>query len=153
MAVNRGLYRGAIPQITWGPGFANPLTFAQPLDEATCYEVPRDTARRTDGLTGTADGWSHGMRGLLEGTVRRIPMVDTAGVTGWEGAAGWDAFLASARDAQPFRFYPDLTGAPATYWTCLLADDVAPGHDEEPTRHRRLTLRMWQADQSPFVGY
>lgn len=154
MTILRGIYRGLRPQITWGASFANTLVFAQPLDNATCYSRDTVEAQRVAARNFESDGFAYGSRGILTGMVRRIPRVDTGSVTGWEGATGWDAFLAWARDAQPFRWYPDIVGNPSLYWTCYFADDEDPeGHDEEITRHRTLTLTMRQADDAWFEGY
>jgi hypothetical protein len=153
MSVNRGSRRGLIPKITWGASFANTLTFAQPLDRAITYDVPKDGSTRSESLDGTAeDGWTYKHRGILEGDARRIPYTTTGGITGWEGTAGWDAFLIWALDTNAFRFYPAATDT-ATYLTCYLADHTIDDVDEEITRHRRVKLRMRTTTDDVITGY
>lgn len=152
---NNGIYRGTVPKIAWGTGFADTLTFAQPLDVANCYSgSPAGWEPVTvEAVNGERDGWAHATFEFLEGVVKRIPRVDTGGVTGWEGATGWDAFLAWARDANPFRFYPDASAG--TYWEVLLWAPLEEGqHEEAWSRHRelRIVMRMVAAD-TLFVGY
>jgi hypothetical protein len=152
---NNGVYRGTTPKITWGAAFANTITFAQPLDVANCYSGPPAgwEPQLIDAANGERDGWLHATFEFLEGVAKRIPRVDTGGITGWEGATGWDAFFAWARDANVFRFYPDATDT--EYWEVLLWAPLEDGqHDEAISRHRelRFVMRMVAAD-TLFTGY
>lgn len=150
MTVNRGIYRGLIPKITWGAAFANTLGFAQALDDAVSYGEPEETSI-LDAKNGEADGWTLGRREYLRGIVHRIPRVTAGSVTGWEGAAGWDAFLAWARANNPFRFYPDAGGG--TYRLSYLEAPVDEGHAEEINRYRSIEIVIAAADDLPFLGY
>lgn len=149
MTVNRGIYRGVLPKITWGAAFANTIVFARPLDDPVSWPEPVD-ASATPCKNGEEDGWTHGDRWFLSGRVRRVPRVDTAGVTGWEGATGWDAFLAWARDEQAARFYPDAAGG--TFFLVYVLQPEA-GHEEEISRHRQFELVLQSADNAEIAGY
>jgi hypothetical protein len=146
------LLRGKTPRITWGAGFANGLVFDRALDLARPYPVDVEGSEGATGADGSAAGWSYRERFVLAGTVRRIPRVDTAGVTGWEGATGWDAFLAWARDANAFRFIPDA-GALGVFWLCRLVSPREGPHGEEINRMKTLDLVIRKVDNTPFEGY
>jgi hypothetical protein len=148
-----GAYRGLTPRITWGAGYANALVFFGRFDAVIGF--PREFGESTHDLTlgGDGVGYTWPEHSILSGIVRRIPRVDTAGVTGWEGATGWDAFLTSwARDYQPFRWIYDAT-VPGTYTEVFLVEPMNGPPEEEPNRWKRLPLSMRRRDGLAWSGY
>lgn len=145
--------RATLPKILWGAAFANTLNVAQPLDSAVSYPVPREGSEWNQGPSGVRDAWIIGDDQRLTGDVRWIPTADVASpaATGWDGAAGWRAFLQWARGARVFRFFPDA--ALAAYVEAYLIDPMQgePGLEEDGSRSLRITIES--ADGSAFDGY
>ena len=151
MSVNRGIYRGLTPKITWGTSFPNTLVLDRALDDAMSYGDVVEPTSILPCENGEVEGCSAGWREYLTGIVHRIPRLTTNGITGWEGATGWDEFLAEAREGEQFRFYPDATSG--TYFLCELAEETEEGHDEETNRYRMIRLTIRTVDNSPITGY
>jgi hypothetical protein len=132
--------------------FANALTCAYPFDEAMSYSPPAEGSEMVFLPNGEADAWDTGERHVLEGAIRWIPQEDTVTpvATGWDGTAGWRAFLSWARRGNPFWFCPDATDL-STGWTVYLQApwDEKPDTEADMTRAVRLTLRGLAA----FSGY
>lgn len=147
-------YTNAVPRITWGAAFANSLVFYGKLDRAG--SMPRskvDDEFPDVGVDGGAVGASYGEEYCLIATVRRIPRVDTGGITGWEGATGWNAFLYWAKDANAFRFIYDQSSL-GVYTLCYLVEPRRGPYGEEVNRYKQIegfTIR--RADGLPFEGY
>lgn len=145
--------RGTIPKIEWGSGFANTITFAVTLDRSITYPLRRAGSVRREFTSGVRDAWSMGTSQILEGTVRRIPIADTGGITGWDGATSWRAALEWMQDDNIFKWYPDA-GA-GTVYTCYLLEptEVPSQFLETGYQKRGLFIRMRTDDDSPFLGY
>lgn len=143
------------PKIVWGAGYASTLSLGTALDGAKAYSKPREGSETAQTVSGVEDAWVTGYDQYLEGDVRWIPI--TAGVTaqgtsmsGWDGTAGFRAFLEWAWAKNKARFYPDATAG--AYLECyLVAPTEAPDLEDDFTRKLRLVLRT--ADGSPFTGY
>ncbi|HRN54414.1 MAG TPA: hypothetical protein PK788_13035 [Gemmatimonadaceae bacterium] len=103
--------RGIRPFIVWGSAFPQErLIFGWPLDDAIAYSLPRNGSEFIVLPSGVTDAWLTGHDSILAARVRSIPRVDELlprPATGWEGAAGWDAFLRWAREGGAFTLYPD----------------------------------------------
>lgn len=106
-------YRPIRPRIRWGsgsPGYTNELIFRTPLDEAVAWGEPSVGSAFAVAPSGVEDAWLEAYEYFLAGAARHIPTADVVSLppaTGWEGAAGWDALLAWAREKNLLRFYPD----------------------------------------------
>lgn len=123
--------RAAAPWILWGPGYENVLRIAY-FDNANSWSDPRDGYEVITGPSGAADAWWAGEDHKLAGDARWIATGDTLDpwATGWDGPAGWHAFLSSARRMEPFRVLPDPRNL---YASPLLSTDadgngVCDGH-------------------------
>ena len=146
-------YTNATPRILWGAGFANSLVFYGKLDRANT--MPRDVIETTAlvGVDGGAVGESYGERSCLTGTVRRIPRVDEAGISGWEGALGWVAALTWMRDANAFRWVYDQLSLGA-YRLAYLVEPRKGPYGEEVNRYKQLSgLIIRSADGAAWDGY
>jgi hypothetical protein len=145
--------RATLPKITWGTSYANTLSIGYPLDQASTWSEPREGSEQAVAPSGEVDAWTVGTDEYLAGSVRWIPTSTTADpvATGWDGATGFSAFLAWARDMNAFRFYPDATSG--TYFDAVLVEPLKgePGLEEDGCRTLRIKIRS-TAD-SPFTGY
>ena len=138
------------PRITWGSSFANVLTIGYPLDDFRAYSSARDGSEFIEGMSGIRDAWIIGHNYFLEGTVRWIPASDSATQTGWNGVTGWRAFLESARQMIPFRFYPNASTG--TYYTSYLVEPIDGMHAVEIDGTRSLRLKITNSSGS-YDGY
>ena len=135
-----------------GSIFASILTCAYPLDEAMAYPRPAEGSQMVLLPSGAVDGWDAGEVHLLSGVVRWIPREDTVtpAATGWDGTAGWRAFLSWARRGNQFWVCPDASDL-STGWTATLEApfDQPPTLEPDMTRALALVLRGTAA----FEGY
>lgn len=145
--------RASIPKITWGAGFVNTLTFGQPLDSAVSYPLPREGSEWAQGSSGERDAWLQGDDQRLQGVVRNIPTADSADpvATGWDGVAGWAAFLSWARAMNPFRWYPDRDLA--AFHTCYLVEPLQGAPTQEENGDRQLAIEIEDTSGTAFTGY
>lgn len=145
-------YRFKTPKITWGAAFANTLNIGFPLDSVKAYDEPRAGSAFDRCTSGVEDAWITGTDYLLTAEVRYIPQVDVATplATGWDGATGFRALLAWARNKSQVRFFPDA--ASGTYLLCYLADPMQGPPDFETDGTRKLTVTL-RNTTSPFDGY
>jgi hypothetical protein len=148
--------RGTRPKITWGTAFANTLTFGVQIDDALNYSLPRDGSDWVQAPSGVEDAWIAGNDQVLEARVRWVPIADTVtpvAATGFDGAAGWRAFLEWARDKNVFRFYPDA--AQTAFLPCYLVEPITDHGQalEKGYKHRSIALKMRTSDGSAFTGY
>jgi hypothetical protein len=136
---------GKLFKITWGAAFANTLLPAYPLDKATAYAEPKEGQETVKLGSGVEDAWALTEDQVLEGDVRWLTMAE------WDGATGWRAFLAWARQKNVFRFYPDKDSG--TYYSCYIQEPTAgpPTLEDDMTRSVHLKLRT--SDDSPITGY
>lgn len=91
----------------------------QILDNATSYSEPRKGSVVSQAESGIEDAWTLGTDYYFEADWRFIPTTSptfpvSAGTapfltTGWDGAAGFRAFLEHVRDKFTFFFFPDGT--------------------------------------------
>jgi hypothetical protein len=136
------------------------LEFWGPLAQARAWSQPGPGSEVLEIESGEEDAWVEdgpdGMDQLLDGVVQYIPAEDGIKpdglpVSGWNGPAGWDAFLRYARDGGAFDYYPDREDD-TTRWACQL---VAPlsGAPADANQLRRLTLRMRRLDGLRFPGF
>lgn len=142
-------YRAKRPKILWGASFANTLSFGYPLDSVKAGDEPRAGSSVDQAPSGVEDAWTVGTDYVLAASVRYIPQTDTASpvATGWDGATGFRAFLAWARDKNLVRFYPDKDAG--TFIDCYLVEPMTgqPELEEDGTRVLALKLR------SPSVSF
>lgn len=118
-----------IPKITWGSSFANTLAFNGLADNAVSYSKPMKGSVKIQYESNEEDAWTVDTEYFIEFDIRHIPTNNLSGsfvATGWDGTTGVRAFLESARDANTFRFYPDVSGS-----TFLVSRLVSP-YDEAP---------------------
>jgi len=142
------------PQITWEAAFANQLDFGYPLDNAVSYSQDREGSEWVQGPSGVEESWLLGVDDYLAADVRWIPTADTTNpvATGWDGATGWRAFLAWARDmANPFRFFPDKDLGGFTLSTLVTPREGEPGLESDGTRRFRFVIR--NSAGNPYTGY
>lgn len=132
--------------------FADLLAIAYPLDEAVSFPVPQEGSQMVFVPSGEADGWDAGEMHILEGVIRWIPREDTVtpAATGWDGDAGWRAFLSWARRGNPFWYCPDASDL-STGWTMYLEGpfNEAPTIEADMTRAVRVRFRS----TVPIEGY
>lgn len=147
--------RGMVPQITWGPSWANVIGFRFPFDDVITYGEPREGSEVVQGASGVEDSWMLTDDNVFEGTWRWIPQVTTLGATGFDTATiGVRLFLSWARAKNPFRFYPNLSGEPTVFFLCYLVEPMIGGVEMEPDRiSRRIRVKFRTVDQAPFDGY
>ena len=104
--------------------------------------------------SGIEDNWNMGTDQILEGTVRRIPIVDTGGITCWDGATGWRAAIEWMQDANVFRWIFDQNDLPTFQTMYLIEPSEEPSQFlESGYRTRGLTLKMRSSDDTPITGY
>lgn len=147
-------YFNTIPQITWGAGFANLVSFGEPLDTPLSYGVPREGSEWAQGSSGDRDAWITGEDHRLRALVHRIPGTNTVTppATGWDGATGWREFLAWARGMNAFRFYPNKDDA-GTFLTCYLIAPLREPPTQEDDGTRSIEIELESTDGSAFTGY
>ena len=145
-------YRQKAPKITWGASFANTLSIAYPLDAVTAGDEPRTGSSFDRSVSGVEDGWITGVDYLLTAEIRWIPQVDTAVplATGFDGTTGVRAFLAWARQKNPFRWFPDA--ASGTFITAYLAEPMQGVPTAESDGSRKLTV-TFRNTTTPWDGY
>lgn len=139
-----------IPKVVWN---ANDLDIGYPLDNAVSYGEPVEGSDLVVAPSGARDVWIPRTREILVGDVRWIPTTDTTDpvATGWDGAAGWAAFLAYARKGSSFDFYPDRSST-----TSIASYLLEPFRGEPPIESdgsRRLRLMIESVDGSAYTGY
>ena len=124
--------------------FFNTVSFGYPLDNVTAGDEPRAGSVFDRSTSGVEDAWITGTDYLLTADFRWIPQVYNGAATGWDDAAGVRAWLASARQKLPYRFYPDATSG--TFILCTLAEPMQgiPTSESDGTRkltatHRNIT--------------
>jgi hypothetical protein len=151
--------RGRIPRILWGAGFANTLQAGWPLDSALSYSEPRPGFARSTTTAGGEDSWSYGDFFFLSGVwvgVRPSAYVGGFGgrtVTGYDGATGWQAFLAWARLGNTFRFVFD-DAVPGTFRECVLVEPMKGDGELDTTDYsRRIPLVMRSNTNAAFTGF
>jgi hypothetical protein len=107
--------------------------------------------------SGLEDAWAppDAYDGLLSGDVVGIPAVDGVNqwgpVTGWNGPAGWRAFLEDARRGGVFQFYPDRD-AP-DFFLAHLVEPMRGAPTEAPALTRGLPFVIRTADGTTPAGY
>lgn len=133
--------------------FPSTLQLGYPLDNATAYPEPREGSEWVQASSGEEDSWLLGDEQLVEGLARWIPSADTADpvATGWDGAAGWAAFLSWARAKNVFRFFPDA--AVASYHSCTLVEPLQGPPALEEDGSRQVLLRLRDTGGVAFTGY
>lgn len=131
----------------------NTLSFGYPLDSAVSYPEPREGSEWAQAPSGVEDAWDGGADELLEGDARWIPTVNTTDpvATGWDGAAGWAAFLTWARKKNALRLYPDRDSA--SFVDCYLVEPMQGAPSTEDDGSRALRLKLRSTDGSAFTGY
>jgi hypothetical protein len=146
-------YRITRPAIRWGAGFANLLQLGYALDNVRAGDEPRAGSTVDQAPSGVEDAWTTGVDYVLSADVRWIPRADTAApaATGWDGAAGFRAFLAWARDKNLVRWYPDVTDA-ATFIDSYLVEPMQGQGDNESDGTRRIPLKL-RNSSTPYNGY
>lgn len=145
--------RGLVPRIAWGAGFTNSLVFGWPLDEAKAYSLPRPPYEVEVSPGGVETAWLTAHNQMLDGVVRWIPGVDTGGVTGWDGATGWRAFLEWARAKNQFRFIPNQAVLGTFFLATLHAPLEESGVENEDDFTRRFRISIRRVDDQPITGY
>lgn len=138
------------------------LYFGYPADAAIAGPVLRPRSRRFASGAGTEYGQRTQVIDRLQLEARWVPRLDgltPAGhsVTGWEGASGWEAYLASAWSGTVFWFYPDQEDLVTTYPCTLEQPRPFGGGGEppfqlEPDGTRRIPLVI-RSLSGPFLGY
>lgn len=90
------------PEIRWGTGYDNVLSFAHPavLDNTVSWRQPAPGSRFTRNGAGVSDAWINKRDFLLAGTARHFKPAS------W-GGPGLQDFLDWASDGNTFRFLPD----------------------------------------------
>lgn len=141
-----------IPVGAGGGIFERILQLGYPLDEAIAYDRPAEGSRKAFLPSGVSDAWDAGTAYLLDGVVRWIPRDDVVSpaATGWDGVAGFRAFLEHARRGNQVWFCPDVTDL-STGWSVFLEApyDEPPSLEPDMTRAVRVSLR----GTVPFDGY
>jgi hypothetical protein len=145
-------YRAKLPKILWGPGLANVLNVGYPLDNVKTGHELREGSSIDRAPSGSEDTWKVGTDYLLSADITWIPKDNTAAplATGWDGAAGFDAFLEWARDKNVMRFYPDAAGG--AFVDCILAEPMKGQGDLETDGTRRVSVILRRTD-ARFDGY
>jgi hypothetical protein len=145
-------YRTKVPKILWGAAFANTLAIGYWLDNTAAGDEPRPGSEVVQAPSGIEEAWTIGTDFLLTGEVRYIPPTDTATpvATGWDGATGFRAFLAWARDKNVIRFYPDATAG--TSIDCYLVEPMTGQAAPEADGTRRVVLKL-RNTTTAFDGY
>jgi hypothetical protein len=137
------------------PIITNTLEFGYPLRQARSWTAPSEGSDRVRYPSGEERAWIDEEDGLLEGTVFHIPAEDDetsfAPISGWNGAAGWQAFLEYAWAGNPFAFWRNraVSGSALTCQLLAPRDPPQPG----PAGTRRLTLRLRTTNTGRFGGY
>lgn len=149
--------RGKIPRILWGAGFANTLQAGWPLDAATTFSLPKPGFARSTTTGGTEDAWSYGDFHYLTGAVVGIrptafPGYQGRTVTGYDGATGWQAFMAWARTGNTLRFIPD-DAVPGTFKECVMVQPMDSDGDTDPNDYSRRILFTFRSNSTPFTGF
>jgi len=151
--------RTKIPQVTWGVDFANVLKWGRPAGDVRAWSEPHRLTEVTVNNDRTRDGWVFGHRHLLAMTCYLIPPEDATlelhgfVQTGWDGPAGWEAFLRWCRGKDEVRVFPDSTLS--RYYTCYLQEPMKGGveHGQVPLyRQVRLTWRV-TSFTTPVIEY
>lgn len=142
-----------IPKITWS---GNTLEFGYPMDAAVSYGEPQEGSQLAVAPSGVRDSWIVRTEPRLAATVRWIPTSDVtstghAPFTGWDGSAGWRAFLDYARGGDSFEFFPDRGSG--TSITSYLVEPWRgePGQERDGTRNLRLVIAS--ASTTQYTGY
>ena len=145
-------FRAKRPKILWGSGFANTLSFGYPLDNVVAGDEPRAGSSVDQAPSGVEDAWTVGTDYVLSADVRYIPQADTVSptATGWDGATGFRAFLAWARDKNLVRFYPDKDAG--TFIDSYLVDPMTGQGSLEEDGTKRVTLKLRNASAA-YDGY
>lgn len=153
-------FRGLVPEIRYGTGYATVLTFRQPLDIPDGYSEPRVAAlvRHNASTLRTASAlYGHDQR--LAGTVRRIPRADR--VEGARTISGWPAWRAwlvtCAWRGRPWRwvYQAGTYGGGSTYFDAELESpepEWPDGPEVEANGQRRLALVIVRANGSAVTA-
>lgn len=138
------------------------LRFGYPADSALAAPVLRPRTRRFSDGSGTERGQRTAFVDRLQLEARWIPRLDGLTVeghqaSGWEGATGWEQFLAHAWAGGTFTYHPDQENLGLGYLCTLEQPRPFGGAGEPPyqleadgTRRISLTLRCLSG---PFLGY
>jgi hypothetical protein len=142
-----------IPKITWN---ANTLEFGYPMDAAVSWPEPVEGSVLVAAPSGARDGWIVRDEPRLAGTVRWIPSanITTTGYapfTGWDGAAGWAAFLSYVRLGNSFAFFPDRTLGTSITSYLVSPFQGEPGQGGDGTRALRLVIAS--SSSTEYTGY
>lgn len=135
------------PKIVWN---GNTINFKYILDNAVSYSVPFQDSQFVQTKSGKEASWIKNTIYVLEADVRWIPTITSTGVTGWDGATGWRAFLEYARKKNSFQFYPDKDET--TYIDSFLADPIDGTHTLEFDGSRKVRLII-RNTTNPYTGY
>ncbi|MCA1571294.1 MAG: hypothetical protein LC798_13440 [Chloroflexi bacterium] len=145
-----------IPKIVWG---ANTLNFGYPLEAATSWSEAREGSEVVVSDSGDAeDAWITGYDYFLAGEARWIPPANTTNpvATGWDGAAGWRAFLEWAWQRNSFVWYPDKNGGTSKSARIVLPEMKMGRPQVDPGILRTVNLQIKAFDGPPrtaFDGY
>lgn len=149
-----GAYFLDLPQIIWPGGT---LQLGGPLDGALAYAVPRAGGEVVDFPSGESDGWDAGLEYFLEGLADYLPpttqLVHGVNVTGWDGPAGWRAYLEWAWDGETHLWRPASTEPGTTFDVVLDAPGLEAFPAAEADGTRQLLVRYRSAARVPFLGY
>jgi len=137
------------PKITWGSGYTKTVNINYPVDNWSSYSQPREGSEWVYTLGGIEDSWVIDHDYYLECDVRWIP-TSGSDPTGWDGTDGWDEFLQSAREKNPFRWYPNKDEA--SYVESYLFAPLTGGPSIEPDGTKTIRLVMRNSG-SAYTGY
>lgn len=145
-----------IPKITWNDGTAHTLSFGYPLDQARSWREPDGAHELAIAPSGTRDAWTGRHEPRLVGLVRWVPTSDGTtpsgdSITGWDGSAGWGAFLEFARNGNTFEFFPDK--GTATSITSVLVEPMRGEPDVEDDGTRTFRLVIASTSSTTYTGY
>lgn len=133
-----------IPKLTWpSPGFANTLAFNGRPDNPVSYSKPMKGSEKIQYVSGEEDAWTVDTEFFLEFDLRHIPTNNISGsfqATGWDSTNGVRDFLESARDANQFRFYPDVSGSDFVLSRLVSPIDEAPTLEGDGKRRMRMVI-------------
>jgi hypothetical protein len=153
----RGVTNGQVGDYWFDDAFVGArLMVGFPFDPALAYSVPMDGSEWDQAPSGVEDAWIIGYDQFLDVGIRYIPTttetVHGVTYTGWDGVAGWRAFLENARNKNYVRVYPDKD-ALTTYYNMYLVSPIQEAPELEMGGFRRMGMRMRTKDRKPVTGY